>query len=315
MGRAEDSVWNKVEKTAAHYWGRGARLVRGRVWDLRPVVAARPVFVVGCSRGGTTLVYRTLSESSELGSLRRETHDYWDALHPIAQRGWRSHAMGAEDASEADRRAVSRHFYVGAGRRRFVDKNNQNGLAIPYLHALFPDAHFVYIKRSPGDNIHSLMEGWRRAGSFGLWSEDLPQTLAIDGGRFSRWCFFLPPGWESYLEASLEAVCAFQYRSMNEAILNARAGVPDAQWCEIAYEDVLADPVGEFRRVFEQAGLRFDDRLRVHCETVLATPYNAFSEIRKDKWLDAPDAERIKRVLPDVAGTAARMGYGVPSGT
>jgi hypothetical protein len=265
--------------------------------------------VVGCSRGGTTLVYRTFSESAELGSLQRESHGFWDALHPLDGRHWRSHELGADDANDGDRLAVSRFFFVGTGRRRFVDKNNQNGLAVPYLNALFPDACFVYVKRSPGDNLNSLMEGWRRARAFGSWSENLPREVAIDGGQFNRWCFFLPPGWEDYLEAPLESVCAFQYRAMNEAILAARAGVPDSRWVEIRYEDVLADPVATFGRAFEEAGLPFDEHLRSHCEHVLATPYNAFSEIRKDKWLASPDADRIRRVLPEVEDVARRMGY------
>lgn len=306
---AEAGFLLKVRKTLRHYGQKALRAARGAVWDVHPVLAERPIFVVGCSRGGTTLVYRTFSESAELGSLIRETHDYWASLHPIEARGWRSHELTVADASDADRRAVSRYFYLRAGRRRFVDKNNQHGLALPYLHALFPDAHFVYIKRSPGDNINSLIEGWRRPEVFGRWSERLPRPVAIDGGRYTRWCFFLPKGWEGYVDASIESVCAFQYRAMNEAILDARDRIPPGQWTELVYEDVLADPVGTFRSAFESAGVSFDAQLQEHCTTVLARPYNAFSEIRKDKWLASPDAPRIQRVLPDVAAVAARMGY------
>jgi len=299
----------KIGKTARYYGARAVRLGRALLWKVYGPGAVRPIFVVGCSRGGTTLVYKTFSASVELGSLWRETHDYWSSLHPMEERGWCSHALSAEDARGSDRMDASRFFYVGTGRRRFVDKANQNGLAIPYLHALFPQAHFVYIKRSPGDNINSLMQGWGRADAFGRWAADLPASVAVDGGRYTRWCFFLPPGWRAYLDAPLEDVCAFQYRAMNEAILAARAAIPGAQWSEIRYEDVLADPVAQFRRAFAEAGLRFDSRLQAHCERVLSTPYNAFSEIRKDKWLSSPHAERINKVLPCVAKVAARMGY------
>ena len=57
------------------------------------------------SRGGTTLVYRTFSESRELGSLIRETHDYWAGLHPIEAR--RLIRQGA-------RRALDRLIRTGA---------------------------------------------------------------------------------------------------------------------------------------------------------------------------------------------------------
>jgi hypothetical protein len=301
--------WRKVDKTLRHHGRRGLRALRGVWWGRHARVAERPVFVVGCSRGGTTLVYRTLSESRELGSLERETHEFWSLLHPLEERGWKSHALGAADASDADRMAASRFFFLGTGKRRFIDKNNQNGLALPYLQALFPEAHFVYIKRSPGDNLNSLIEGWGKAQAFGAWSHGLPRPVAIDGGRYTRWCFFLAAGWEAYCEAAIEEVCAFQYRAMNEAILDAKAAVPAGQWTEICYEDVLADPVAAFRRAFAEAGLRFDEPLRAHCSTVLANPYNAFSEIRKDKWRDSPNASRIERVLPGLADIAERMGY------
>lgn len=301
--------WVKIKKTLRHHARTGLRALRGVIWDVRPRLAEMPVFVLGCSRGGTTLVYRTFSESHELGSLQRETHDFWSRLHPIEARAWRSHDLRASDASEDDRAAVSRFFYVGTGRTCFVDKNNQNGLAVPYLHALFPEARFVYIKRSPGDNINSLIEGWKRSGGFGSWSERLPRSVAIDQGRFRRWCFFLPQGWECYLKASIESVCAFQYRSMNETILNAREQVPKKQWIELCYEDILIDPVAEFRKAFEAVGLAFDEHMQAHCAEVLAKPYNAFSEIRRDKWRDSPNAERIERVLPEVEAVSKRMEY------
>jgi hypothetical protein len=67
--------------------------------------------------------------------------------------------------------------------------------------------------------------------------------------------------------------------------------------------------VAEFRRTFEALDLTFDDHLHRHCSEVLARPYNAFSEIRRDKWKSSPDAPRIERVLPEVAEVATRMGY------
>jgi len=119
----------------------------------------QPVFIVGCSRAGTTLVYKTFSESRELGSLQKETHAFWAALHSPAERGWDTHAIPVEYATDADRDYATRFFYTHTGNTRIVDKNNQNGLSIPYLYRLFPDAHFVFIKRSPGDNINSLIHG------------------------------------------------------------------------------------------------------------------------------------------------------------
>lgn len=301
--------WLKVDKTLCHHGREVLRATHGLWWDVMHLVAERPIIIVGCSRAGTTLVYKTFSESRELGTLNRETHDFWMALHPPAEKNWDTHALTAADASGHDRDKVTRYFYIWTGRRRFVDKNNQNGLCVPYLYALFPDAHFVFIKRSPGDNLNSLIEGWGKPGEFATWSDKLPAKIVIDGGRYTKWCFFLADGWRSYVNAPIEDVCAFQYRAINEAILKGKDLVPPSQWSEVFYEDLVRDPVGGFRRLFEEAGLTFTPAVQDHCANVLATPYNAFSEIRLDKWKDGYNRERIERVLPQVETVAKQMGY------
>ncbi|MFN3750062.1 MAG: sulfotransferase family protein [Thiobacillus sp.] len=299
----------KVSKTLAWHGRRVARRTRGAWWRFVPRPADRPIIVVGCSRAGTTLVYKTLSESREIGSLQRETHDYWMALHPLADKSWDTHALDASDASEADRDTVSRYFYAWTGRHRWVDKNNQNGLCVPYLQALFPDAVFVFVKRSPGDNLNSLIEGWRKPDEFATWSTNLPAKVAVENGTLTQWCFFLADGWRDHVGSPVEDVAAFQYEAINRAILDAKEQVPPAQWVEVFYEDFLRDPVATFRRVFEGCGLAFDRDLERHCASVLDIPYNAFSEIRLDKWKDGRNREKIERVLPKVAAVAARMGY------
>lgn len=301
--------FGKVAKTLAFHARRSRRGLRGMRWRLSPQPARRPIIVVGCSRAGTTLVYKTLSESRQIGSLQRETHDYWTGLHPPRDKNWDTHALDAADASVADRDAVSRYFYSWTGRHRWVDKNNQNGLCVPYLLTLFPDAVFVFVKRSPGDNLNSLIEGWRKPDEFATWSNELPAKVAVENGQMKQWCFFLADGWRNYVNAPVEEVAAFQYAAVNRAILDARASVPAGQWVEVFYEDFLRDPVAAFRRLFEGCGLTFDARLQAHCAEVLDIPYNAFSEIRLDKWKDGRNREKIERVLPQVAGVAAEMGY------
>ena len=61
----------KVSKTLVYRARRIQRGVRSARWALTRQPAQRPVIVVGCSRAGTTLAYKTLSESHEIGSLQR----------------------------------------------------------------------------------------------------------------------------------------------------------------------------------------------------------------------------------------------------
>lgn len=302
-------VLHKATKTGWHYVRKCLLFLRKIRFSLAPVSLKAPVFIVGCSRAGTTLVYKTFSESGELGSLQRETHDFWANLHPPLQRNWASHQIPAELACENDRKMACELFYCGTGKKRIVDKNNQNGLSIPYLHALFPDAHFVFIKRNPGDNIESLITGWGKASEFGTWSADLPVKVDIDSGAYQNWCFFLAQGWRDYCRSSIEKVCAFQYESINRAILNARDHIPAQQWHEVSYEALLASPVDEFRRLFTACGLQFDARLEQHCTKVLENPYNTFSEIGVDKWRGGENKNRVERVLNSLGTVTADLGY------
>ncbi len=301
--------WLKVDKTLRYHGRQLQRGMRGLRWGIGAPQVDRPVFIVGCSRAGTTLVYKAFSESSELGSLQCETHDFWADLHSPSARDWDSHIIPVSCASADDREQVARYFYVHTGLLRFVDKNNQNGLCIPYLYKLFPEAHFVYVKRSPGDNINSLIEGWGKANEFATWADHLPEQVNIDNGHYRRWCFFLAPGWRGYLNASVEDVSAYQYNAMNNAILDAKTMIPPQQWSEVFYEELVQDPVSGFREVFTHAGLNFDAHLQAYCRDVLSTPFNAFSEIKLDKWKDGRNAERVARVLPQVADVERRMGY------
>jgi hypothetical protein len=309
-GQAMLLVENAV-KTVSYHRRRLVRAARSAWWSLGQPHLKRPLFIVGCSRAGTTLVYKTFSAHPELGSLNRETHDFWVDLHPLISKGYATHALGRDDASERDRAIVSRYFFAHTGSLRIVDKNNQNGMCVPYLHALFPDAHFVYVKRSPGDNLHSLIEGWGKADEFATWSNDLPVKVAIDRGRYTRWCFFLADGWRDYVDAMIEDVCAFQYAAINRAILDARVAIPPRQWTELFYEDLVRDPVEGFREAFVSAGLTFAPQMERYCSHVLETPFNAFSQIALDKWKSQRNRARIERVLPVVADVARNMGYEV----
>lgn len=301
--------WLKVDKTMRHHGQQVVRGSRGLWWDIARPETVRPIFVIGCSRAGTTVLYKTLSASSELGSLNRETHDFWASLHPLAEKNWDTHALSAQDARPKDRDAVTRYFFTWSGKLRWVDKNNQNGLCVPYLQALFPEAIFVYIKRSPGDNINSLIEGWGKEGKFSTWSDDLPAQVEVDGGRYTKWCFFLSDGWRQYLKAPVEEVAAFQYRAMNEAIMAAKATVPAGNWVEVFYEDLVRDPVAGFRAVFQSCQLQFDAQMEELCRNVLETPYDAFGEIRLDKWKDGRNREKIERMMAQVAPISHAMGY------
>jgi hypothetical protein len=83
----------------------------------------------------------------------------------------------------------------------------------------------------------------------------------------------------------------------------------ESRWVDVAYEELVASPVVELRRVYGELGLAFtrdaesnaaalaDKRAR----TTLTAP-------RAEKWRDQnPDA--VARILPQLADIEQRLGY------
>jgi hypothetical protein len=293
---------------------RAARLaVRGRYWDLTRSQASDPVFVVGCSRSGTTVTYETIAMSSQLLSFGHEIPEFWDNLWGPHHNDWESEAAGAEHARPEHRDAAQRYFFQRLGLGTVLDKTCINVMRVPYLHALFPDARFVYIHRDGRDNISSLMDGWLHDGHFALAKllGPFPCAVNIDGGAFREWSFFLPPGWRDYNEAPLEEVCAFQWRTANRLALEASKHIPAKQWIRLRYEDIFDRPLEMFREVFERLELRFEDAIRRRCATLDVRPTSIVKGApKKQKWKEQ-HAAKIERILPSIRPLLVELGYDV----
>ena len=85
----------KIGKTLRYHAMTMQRYGRGAWWDMVRPPADRPIIELGCSRAGTTVVYKTLSQSPQLGTLQRETHDF-----------------DAADASAVDCDFATRYFHA-----------------------------------------------------------------------------------------------------------------------------------------------------------------------------------------------------------
>jgi hypothetical protein len=194
-----------------------------------------------------------------------------------------------------------------------LDKTCINVMRVPYLYALFPNARFVYIHRDGRDNVSSLMDGWLHDGHFALGKllGPFPCPVAIDGGAFREWSFFLPPGWRDYNDAPLEEVCALQWVAANRFALDASRQIPAEQWIRLRYEDIFDRPLAMFREVFERLELPFDDAIERRCATLDARPTSIVKGApKREKW-KAQHAAKIERILPRIRPMMVELGYDV----
>lgn len=285
---------------------------RGLFWDLVRAEFRVPVFIVGCSRSGTTVTYETISASPDLLSFGHEIPEFWDGLYGPWNNGWSSEAAGADDARPEHRAIAQRFFFQRLGAGRIVDKTCINAMRVPYLHRLFPDARFVYIHRDGRDNVSSLIDGWLHDGHFGLAKAlgPFPCPVGIEGGTIREWSFFLPPGWRDYNSAALEEVCAFQWVTANRLAAEAGRQIPPEQWIRVRYEDIFDRPVDMFRDVYERLGLPFDDTARRRCEGLGARPTSIVKGApQRQKWQGGAHAARIERIVPLIAPMMRELGY------
>jgi hypothetical protein len=94
---------------------------------------------------------------------------------------------------------------------------------------LFPDAHFVHIVRDPSVVYPSTINLWK----------SMYETHGFQKPRLEG------------LEERIVKTYAMLYGSLDRG----KSLVPPGHWCELRYEDLIRDPVGEMRKVYEGLAL------------------------------------------------------------
>ncbi len=279
-------------------------------WPLLPATAppTEPIFVLGSPRSGTTMLFGVLAASPAVGSLPGEGHLLWNLFHDEGSPGFDSQATLPEAIARGERRALYWMIRQIANGRRYLDKTPRNSLQVPYLHALFPDARFVFLARDGRATVSSLINGWRDA--TGLFpGRRVRVPLAIDGYAGDRWKFVVPPGWEACAQGhTLAEVCAFQWKACSEAILAARDLIDPGRWVETSYERFVESPGPETARILVALHLPVDDGVVATAGRLDRRVTKATSPPRPEKWREE-NPDEIASILPLIAPTMRRLGY------
>jgi len=84
----------------------------------------KPVFIIGCPRSGTTLLYNVLSEVSSLWSLGTESKGIIERYHHPRAKGWESGALTAGDLTPVSREYILAAFQAAAAPGTFWRRVN-----------------------------------------------------------------------------------------------------------------------------------------------------------------------------------------------
>jgi sulfotransferase family protein len=252
------------------------------------------VFLVGCPRSGTTLLFELLRTHPQLASTPREGHVLWSAYNHPRRHGWRSDALGEEDVSMREHRYLET-MLAGLGPGRPLDKTPKNVLRLPYLRKHFPAAHIILLIRDGRSTVASLLEGWRlRRGASYL----LPRPVELRDYRSRIWRYLLPPGWRGLSGTELANVATTQYEHAMKAA-SIHRNLVDVL---VRYEDLVDDPTTTVSRILHEVGLARSDSVYRAANTVQGMPRGALSPPRPDKWKDvaddlAPYLQRIEHTM------------------
>ena len=244
----------------------------------------KPVFIIGSYRGGTSLLFRLLSESKELWSLYRESDHMWRPWFRHPNERADNRYMQADDLKISDREHFDKHYHYSAynnyvlgylgrvkflretlpcilgminalnyfwkfmvvGSYRFIDKTPPNAYRVSYLEALYPDAKFIYLIRNKADNVRSLMNAWNHKRKF-----KFPYRKYLTKDSKFIWKFNIPEDWQDYINKPLEQICAHQYDDLHEKARNAFSKMDSSKWMEIKFEDLLANPDAVIKQLTE----------------------------------------------------------------
>ncbi len=163
--------------------------------------------------------------------------------------------------------------------KRIVLKSPPHTARIKVLLEIFPEAKFVHIVRDPYVVFPSTVSLWRR-----LYKDEGFQT----------------PRYEGLEEHVFETLVR-----MYESFERDRTLIPPGHFCEIRYEDLVADPIGQMRRVYEELGLGGFDEVRPEIEKHM----QAKAGYKKNRYEISPElreeiARRWNKYL-------VKYGYGV----
>ena len=130
---------------------------------------------------------------------------------------------------------------------RLVLKSPPHTARLAALSEIFPDAKFIHIVRNPAEVFPSSVRTW--SSLFDVQGCQTPRVEALSNGA---------PSIEDYVLSTFNEL----YRDFPQA----RAAIPPERFCELRYEDLVADPFAQLQRIYDQpAAWPFRRRATAFC--------------------------------------------------
>jgi hypothetical protein len=282
-----------------------------------------PIILLGNTRSGTTIVQNLVATHPDVTSWY-EPRTLWLYADPA-----RPHdEFDESDATDRVKRYIRGRFLEyqkKKGNRMVIEKTPANILKIPYVHAIFPEATYLFIVRNPFSFISSVESKWRyRAiGKKGtrrrLKSTPITQWHHY-AGRYVRDKYIRRMLRQTYLplwgprykgiqqdlrNRDLLTVIARQWSVCSRKAEQALAHLGNDRVLRFRYEDFVADPVSHLERICAHSGLDMTDAM-------VKAARESVDRGRQLKW-HRFDPQDLVRILPEIEDEMERHGYKLPA--
>lgn len=241
---------------------------------------ARPLFVIGLPRSGTTLVDRILSSHSAVAS-RGETSDLAMALVHCAGSA-NGKAELVRKSTALDFNALGRRYcghLADAPALRQLDKTPSNFLYLGLVAAALPQARIVHLRRNPMDACYAMYKTlFRMAYPFSYDLDDLARY------------------WLGY----------------NALMAHWREHLPADRFLEVDYEDLVANQETVSRRLLAHAGLDWEDACLHFERNAQASLTASAAQVRQPMYRSSVGLwRRYERELAPLAATLRAAGIDI----
>jgi tetratricopeptide (TPR) repeat protein len=275
---------NRIEHSRLHYDADRDRAFMQQVIAEFPgpepsrpdATGARPIFIVGVPRTGTTLVERIVGMHSEVYSAG-ELNAFPEALNIASEGG--SRRLSDLDPAVVAREYLARSNGLRGDRPRFTDKLLTNFFHCALLLRAFPNAHIVHVTRHP-----------------------LAACLAIYRTRFNGTYPF------AY---DLEELGQF-YGLYHRLMQHWRTVLP-GRIVDVAYEDVVTAVEPTTRALLNRVGLPFEARCLEFQRNAAPVKTTSSAQVRQGLYASSLDAWRnYQQELAPLRAQLESIGIQVP---
>ena len=221
---------------------------------------ARPIFILGMPRSGTTLVEQILASHSAVdpGGERRDLANVVQQVRVAEQPtlgfpAWIP-AIDADDEARIGRAYLDRLPAPGDGTRHVTDKMPANFRLIGLIRRVLPNARIIHVQREPADICLScFFQNFTNGNMF-----------AFDQTALGRY-----------------------YRAYHALMAHWRAVMPAKAWLEVRYEDLIAEPETQVERLLSFCGLTWESACLTFHQTDRPVMTASMSQVRQPLYTSA----------------------------